>query len=106
MSEEKTLGQLLWEKFYEAHANSRGDYHDMQDSTKARWESIAQSLISEFLRRNGEPVAFVDDKGNLVPTMAGILQLKSGDMLFAAPQLRRKPVNHEAEFYPNDAFEE
>jgi len=42
-----------------------------------------------------EPVAYISDKGALEPTLHGVVTLKNGDLLYAAPQPVQEPV-HEA----------
>jgi len=97
MSEEKTIGQLAYIAADKEFCQLYGDeVEDIDDRLKAQNEFIemfAQAVIAEFLRRNGEPLAFVDDKGELTLTVKGLFKLEIGDKLFAAPQSLGKDQN-------------
>jgi hypothetical protein len=115
MSEEKTLGKVLWES---AYGSGPRRWEDIDEEERRMFDKDAATVIAEFLRRNAEPVAWrfmVDGAWFTGPSKESCERALEKVALscevpilplFAAPQLRRKPVNPEAEFYPNDAFEE
>jgi Lar family restriction alleviation protein len=44
-----------------------------------------------------EPVAFVDEKGALSPTLKGVVELKNGDQLYTTPQHCDRTEQHESQ---------
>lgn len=92
MTEEKTLGNILYEALYERYDGI--EYYNHSANEKAgRWEKAAQAVIAEFLRRSGELVAIVER--DRYGQSAAVLrrELPIGTELFLARQPSEVKVN-------------
>lgn len=58
MSSEKSYGQI-GEEAYQAMRDKPWEWKDIAEHVREYCEAAAQAVISEFLRRNGEPVGEV-----------------------------------------------
>lgn len=92
VSKEKTLGQVFWDAHEDeivrvlGNSEARESWQELEENDQRVIEIAAKAVISEFLRRNGEPVAFVDKDRHDQTHAVLMKELPVGTELFTTPQ--------------------